>query len=276
MITCTHARQLFDRHLDDELSPSLQAELHAHLLQCSDCQNELAILEACGDVIRLDRREPTLDRGFADRVMASLPKAAPAPRIAAGAERAVPTSAPALRRWVYRLGAPVAAAASIALAVIMLVPAPAPDATPRTEGVTAAVTLAAPQEFRESLMDQTKTQLDPRAQAELERTPEIDALPFLESLLTPLVEGTRSTVEGTRRTASDIELLIRYGFADMNERLIAEYQATYNPASDRADQAGPQVLSDLDPLNPTFLSPEPVTADAPAPPEPVEVLPDAI
>ena len=44
MITCQHARQLFDRYLDGELSPSLQAELHAHQLSCSACQTELAML----------------------------------------------------------------------------------------------------------------------------------------------------------------------------------------------------------------------------------------
>ena len=55
MITCQNARDLFDRHLDGELSASLQTELHAHCLQCLSCQNELAMLETCGDVIALDR-----------------------------------------------------------------------------------------------------------------------------------------------------------------------------------------------------------------------------
>ena len=58
MITCQHARQLFDRYLDDELSSSLRSELHAHVINCTPCQNHLAVLEACGDVIRLDKCEP--------------------------------------------------------------------------------------------------------------------------------------------------------------------------------------------------------------------------
>ena len=54
MITCQHARHLFDRNLDGELSPSLQAELHAHQLKCPECQSELAMFEACGAVVALD------------------------------------------------------------------------------------------------------------------------------------------------------------------------------------------------------------------------------
>ena len=46
MITCQHARHLFDSYLDGELSANLQTELHAHRLNCTSCQNELALLEA--------------------------------------------------------------------------------------------------------------------------------------------------------------------------------------------------------------------------------------
>lgn len=61
-------------YLDGELSPSLTAEVHAHLLQCPACQQQFEMMRACGDLIAKDAAEPILDAGFASRVVASLPK----------------------------------------------------------------------------------------------------------------------------------------------------------------------------------------------------------
>lgn len=69
-LTCRHIRQLFDGYLDGELSSGLNAEVHAHLLQCSECQHEVETVRACGDVIAQDRSEPVLDTGFASRILA--------------------------------------------------------------------------------------------------------------------------------------------------------------------------------------------------------------
>ncbi len=79
MISCRHARHLFDSYLDGELSPGLRAELHAHRLACPDCSHQLAILEACADVIRTDRREPTLHADFTDRLMVAFADRKPVP-----------------------------------------------------------------------------------------------------------------------------------------------------------------------------------------------------
>src|SRR5262245_44598381 len=84
-MTCRNVRQLHDAFVDGELSASLTAEVHAHMLQCPACQREVEMLRACGSVIARDRSsEPVLDAGFADRVMAVLPNmraARPAPRL---------------------------------------------------------------------------------------------------------------------------------------------------------------------------------------------------
>ncbi len=72
-MTCRHVGQLRDNYLDGELSSSLTAEIHAHLLQCSACREQMEMLRACGDVIAKDNEVPALDEGFASRVMASLP-----------------------------------------------------------------------------------------------------------------------------------------------------------------------------------------------------------
>jgi|GEM_PF-1769038 len=72
-MTCRHVGQLRDNYLDGELSSSLTAEIHAHLLQCSACREQMEMLRACGEVIAKDNETPALDEGFASRVMASLP-----------------------------------------------------------------------------------------------------------------------------------------------------------------------------------------------------------
>ena len=72
-LTCRHVRQLHDGYVDGELSPSMNAEVHAHLLQCPECQRQVELVRTCGDVIAQDRSEPDLDAGFASRVLAAMP-----------------------------------------------------------------------------------------------------------------------------------------------------------------------------------------------------------
>ena len=159
MITCQHARQLFDRYLDDELSSSLQAELHAHVIHCAPCQNRLALIEACGDVIRLDRPEPALSGSFADRV------------IAARQQRVSPRPA-AARRWrraAWWVAAPVAAAASIALILTVGTPAFDDRPMPAKPTVVGSQIQAAPKEVQGNLMNLAGTRQDPQAAEELAR-----------------------------------------------------------------------------------------------------------
>jgi anti-sigma factor RsiW len=73
LMTCRHVQQLRDPYLDGELSSSLMAEVHAHLLQCPECQQKVEMIRAAGHVIAHDQAEPSLSRDFAQRVVASLP-----------------------------------------------------------------------------------------------------------------------------------------------------------------------------------------------------------
>ena len=73
-MTCRHVAQLKDVYLDGELSPSLTAEVHAHLLQCPECQEQFEMIRASAEVIAKDQPEPTLASGFAMRVLAAMPK----------------------------------------------------------------------------------------------------------------------------------------------------------------------------------------------------------
>lgn len=100
---CEEAQQLFDAYLDGELSPSLAAELGAHQLQCARCRQSLALLEVTGHILASEPDDAGLSHDFANRLLACLkqPKTRPMRR---------------LQRWIY-LGVPLAAAATIALAV---------------------------------------------------------------------------------------------------------------------------------------------------------------
>lgn len=72
-LTCRNVKQLHDAHVDGELGPAMNAEVHAHLLQCPECQRQVELLRACGDVIAQDESEPSLGADFASRILASLP-----------------------------------------------------------------------------------------------------------------------------------------------------------------------------------------------------------
>ncbi len=72
MISCEQTQHLFDSYLNDELSASLVSEVDAHRLECAACRHQLALMEACGNVIRLDACEPRPSADFTDRLMAIL------------------------------------------------------------------------------------------------------------------------------------------------------------------------------------------------------------
>lgn len=209
MITCQHARQLFDRHLDGELSPSLQAELHAHQLSCSACQSELAMLEACGDVIMLDRRrEPTLSESFTDRVLM--------------ARRSQLASQPRKRNWGRALvvfGSPLAAAASIALALTLMWPSAPQRQRPNMVAFGGA---------KVSTVVSNTLGAAP-ADVNLDRNLHISQMPassFMESLLASIVERTSQTAEGTRNNLSQLELLLQQALADTNAQLAVQEDAS--------------------------------------------------
>ena len=125
-LTCRNIKQLHDAFVDRELSPSLTAEVHAHLLQCPACQQQVEMLRAVGDVIARDSVAPRLDSGFAQRVVAAIPKPV----------ASVPHHRPLAWRTLTRAGLPVAAA-SILLAVLFWPQHHDASKTPRVLGMVA-------------------------------------------------------------------------------------------------------------------------------------------
>lgn len=248
MITCQHARQLFDSYLDGELSPSLQAELHAHQLSCSACQNELAMLEACGDVVALDHCEPRLSDSFTDRVLL--------------ARRAQLARRP--RRWgraLVLVGSPMAAAASILLTLMLVIP-PASQI-----GATAVLggggIEAAPELVQKALGGAgNRTEQEKR---ELEQTPKMPA-GFVEVFMAKLVEQTQDGVEGARSSVAELGLLLRQGFSEAHAKLAAQRGGVRSQRSmNEKPSEGP--LNDFDFLRPPYAAPDTSTVD--------ELSPDA-
>lgn len=111
LMTCRHCRDLRDAVLDGELSESQVAEVHAHLLQCPECQQHIELMRACGDVIRKDRAVPRLPVDFTDRLLARLPQHQIA--LSSRQHRWM-----RVRRWV-EIGAIPAVAAGLALIVTL-------------------------------------------------------------------------------------------------------------------------------------------------------------
>lgn len=244
MITCQHAKHLFDRYLDGELSPSLQAELHAHQLNCTDCQGELALLETCGDVITSDRREPELAASFTDRVLL--------------AHRAQVRPEP--RRWgrlVALVGTPMAAAASIAFALMLIVPN-AKDA-PVGKGKVLSGSAAVTPEVGELLMGGKPLPRDVAEQ--LQRTPQMQA-GFVEAILGPFVEHTKATVDGTRQSIEQLDSLVRLGITGANQALAAGSKS--DAESRKAAGVDDRSASEPSLLEPTFPSQLPLKPHGPA------------
>lgn len=224
MITCQHARQLFDRYLDGELSPSLQAELHAHQLSCSACQTELAMLEACGDVIMLDRRrEPKLSDSFTDRVLL--------------ARRAQLASQPRRRNWARTLvvvASPLAAAASIALCLTLMWP----DAPQRQTKTGVAVRVEVPPGSTTAVYGGSSAQGNPDPNLPATQMP---SSALMDSILTTVVERTSRTVERAKNNFSHLELLFQRALAETNAQVAAQDAGSPRRASSgqrSADQPG--------------------------------------
>jgi hypothetical protein len=217
---------LFDRYLDGELSPSLQAELHAHVLSCSTCQSELAMLEACGDVVLFDQREPRLGDEFTDRVMAGF-RSRHASR--------------AGRRWArvaMVVGSPLAAAASIMLAIGVLMPK-----QPTTNSMIASRTEAVSEEIMggtANLEGQSE-----EAKKEYKQTPVMQTSKVMESFVAKIVADTRGTVDGARQSVADFELLFKQLWQDSEDQL-----AAHVPESDTGEDAEEYGFESLEWLRP--------------------------
>lgn len=207
MITCQHARQLFDRYLDGELSPSLQAELHTHVLSCSTCQSELAMLEACGDVVLFDQREPQLGDEFTDRVMVAF--------------RNRQATRPS-RRWArvaLVAGSPLAAAASIMLAIGVMMP------KQPTSGTMMAGRVEAVSKGIQNATGAGEGQSD-LALRELDQASVMPTSDVMETFVAGIVSETRGTVEGTRESIADFGLLFKQLWQNSEDQLAAHVPET--------------------------------------------------
>jgi len=108
MLTCEQTQHLFDAYLDDELSSSLRSEVHAHRLDCTDCNHQLALLECCGDVVTGTGKEPALVADFTEQILSRMAPVSSGP------------SDPSVR--FYRLFAPMAAAAAAIVITVLIAP----------------------------------------------------------------------------------------------------------------------------------------------------------
>lgn len=226
MITCQHARHLFDSYLDGELSASLQTELHAHRLNCSACQNELALLEACGDVIAMDRREPRLSMSFTDRIMA------------AQLGRRVPQRRRSFSRTLRLVSAPLAAAACLALMFSIT----APGRHPR-QAETAAKIESMPSEQISRL---TGHPLTIQQRKDLADIPEASLNDLALNMLGRLVNARNSFSQTTQ------ELGKQFANALPSEQAVARLQCGQNTNS--AAVGFPNAVNDaLDPSDPSYL-----------------------
>ncbi|MBX3396039.1 MAG: zf-HC2 domain-containing protein [Phycisphaerae bacterium] len=119
MMTCRHVGQLRDRHLDGDLSPSLAAEVHAHLLQCPACQRQFELHRCVGEVITRDRSEPKLPVNFTSRVTAALSQL---PRSSQTPIRLHTRRALRERFWRLTVSAAVPAAAAMLFLTLLIWP----------------------------------------------------------------------------------------------------------------------------------------------------------
>lgn len=163
------------------------------------------MLESCGDVIALDKSEPKLSPSFTDRV------------ILAHRSRMIPRR----RHWskvALLVGSPMAAAASIVLAFILITPSPKETPVP----VIAPITVAAPEAAREKLMQLSGTHLSPEAEAELQQTPEMKAVNLVEAMLDPVVAQSRKSWNTTRRSVEEFQAFMRQHWSNANEQLASQ------------------------------------------------------
>ncbi len=124
MMTCRNVQHVLQQFIDGELPASLTAEVHAHLLQCPACQREVEVLRAGADVISKDSAEPTLQPGFASRVVAAMMEQSRSPVASASVEY---HGARRLRWRKYALAGGLPAAAAMVFLAVMIWPSAAPQ-----------------------------------------------------------------------------------------------------------------------------------------------------
>ena len=170
-MNCTQAQELFNTYLDGDLTGSLATEFAAHKLHCPACRRELALLEVTGHVISADTASPLLSDEFTERLL-SLTISAPVPWYRR-------------RRLLLRVGAPLAAAACLALVVYLKPAEPEHPSTMVLPGPEYRVD--SPEELLRNVEDALANNPDnPRLQALAER---------LRSRMEEIASGTTDGAE---------------------------------------------------------------------------------
>jgi hypothetical protein len=140
-MNCSECEQLLDAYLDGQLTGSLRLEFDAHRLRCRRCQQTLAMLEACANVISSDTQIPQLSDGFTERVLETVSQ--PEPRVVRFP----------LRRVAIIAGAIVQAAAVLAFAVMWNTPEVEPAAAPVSGAAVTGVSEGAGSAGSEAIRD---------------------------------------------------------------------------------------------------------------------------
>jgi hypothetical protein len=196
--------------VDGELSPAMRAEMHAHRLKCPECSRELAVIEACADVLYTDRREPALSADFTDRVLAGL-----------GAVR--PSAAHRWRRIALYVSSPVAAAAVLAFMFTALVQPPA--RTPMVQGISQRLpdNMAKNYAAVQGMSDDQKR--------EFLNTPQMASKGVLEALWGSTLDRTNAALTQTRRDMTQIADFVSYGLLPTKVVLPADDGGTVTKAT---------------------------------------------
>jgi anti-sigma factor RsiW len=118
---CHDVEHLLDAYLDAELPTSLQAEVHAHLLECVLCRQRIGLLRAVGDVIRSDADDPSPSPDFTDRLLQTMAQRSP--------------SRPVRLRY-KRVGLLAATVTAIAAALLLVVNVVTPESS--SDGIVLA------------------------------------------------------------------------------------------------------------------------------------------
>ena len=111
MLDCQDIEHLLDGYLDGELPASLQAEVHAHLVNCLLCRQRIGLLQAVADVVQNGGEHPSPSTDFTDRVVAAV-------RARRSAERSTGRS----RRIVLAASGITAIAAALVLVATLAMP----------------------------------------------------------------------------------------------------------------------------------------------------------
>jgi len=234
-LTCRNFQHLHDAYLDADLPASMMAEVDAHLLQCPECQRQIDMVRACGNVILRDQSEPRAADDFAARVLMAMPR-----RDAAPSGSVVVLTRRQRRRIVLEriaAGFLPAAAAIVAFSILIL-----PPVQPGTTGP------------------------DRRAGRVLGQSASRDMIsPTLALGVQDLVNPTLSSIDGASRAVGDLRDFAGLTLRDAREQL----EASNGPSSTVNDDgmSGAFLMQMLHPLL-NVVSPVP-TDTAPAKPDDV-------